>query len=85
MLSIVSIFGCQYCDGIYRDVKRGISLGYPLSPLMGALYLKQLDDRMEETGLFYARFMDDWVVITPSISQLYEQGADEDRIGGGDT
>ncbi len=24
-----------YCDGLYRDVKQGISLGCPLSPLMG--------------------------------------------------
>ena len=55
-----------YFDGFYRDVKRGISLGCPLSPLMGALYLKQLDDSMEKTGLFYARFMDDWVVIAPT-------------------
>ncbi len=29
--------------------------------LMGALYLKPLDDSMEKTGLFYARFMDDCV------------------------
>ena len=55
-----------YCDGFYRDVKRGISLGCPVSPLMGALYLKQLDDRMEKTGLFYARYMDDWIVIAPT-------------------
>ena len=55
-----------YCDGFYRDVKQGISLGCPLSPLIGALYLKQLDDSMEKTGLFYARFMDDWVVIAPT-------------------
>ena len=50
----------------YREVTRGISLGCPLSPLMGALYLKPLDDRLKETGLFYARFMDDWVIITPT-------------------
>ncbi len=37
-----------------------------LSPLMGALYLKDLDDRMAETGLFYARFMDDWVILAPT-------------------
>jgi len=50
----------------YREVTRGISLGCPLSPLMGALYLKPLDDRLKETGLFYARFMDDQVIIAPT-------------------
>ena len=55
-----------YQDGRYREVHRGIALGCPLSPLMGALYLKDLDDRMAETGLFYARFMDDFVVLAPT-------------------
>jgi len=41
-------------------------LGCPLSPIMGALYLKELDDRMAETGLFYRRFMDDWVILAPT-------------------
>ena len=55
-----------YQDGRYREVHRGIPLGCPLSPLVGALYLKALDDRMAETGLFYARFMDDWVILAPT-------------------
>ena len=55
-----------YTDGFYRDVKQGISLGCPLSPLMSALYLKPLDDCMEKSGLFYARFMDDWVILSPT-------------------
>lgn len=55
-----------YDDGIYEDVEQGISLGCPLSPLMGALFLDVLDKRMESTGLFYVRFMDDWVVLAPS-------------------
>ena len=33
---------------------------------MGALYLKPLDEAMAGTGLFYATFMDDWVVLAPS-------------------
>ena len=52
--------------GLYRDIKRGISLGCPMSPLIGALYLKLMDHRMEKTGLFYVRFMDDWIVLSPN-------------------
>jgi len=55
-----------YDGGLYEDVERGISLGCPLSPLMGAFYLKLLDERMEKTGLAYARFMDDWVILAPT-------------------
>ncbi len=33
---------------------------------MGALYLSELDQAMEANGLFYARFMDDWVILSPS-------------------
>ena len=28
--------------------------------------LDVLDKRMEATGLFYVRFMDDWIVLAPS-------------------
>lgn len=52
--------------GKFLDVTQGISLGCPLSPLMGALFLKPLDDRMAELGCFYVRFMDDWVVLAPT-------------------
>uniref|UniRef100_UPI003429A7F9 reverse transcriptase domain-containing protein n=1 Tax=Okeania sp. SIO2F4 TaxID=2607790 RepID=UPI003429A7F9 len=52
--------------GIYVDIQRGIFLGYPLSPLMGALYLKPLDDWMAAMGCFYVRYMDDWVVLAPT-------------------
>jgi len=47
-------------------VQQGISLGCPLSPLMGAVYLKRLDERMEASGAAYARFMDDWVILAPT-------------------
>ena len=43
-----------------------IAFFFPLSPLIGALYLKLMDDRMEKTGLFYVRFMDDWIVLSPN-------------------
>ena len=51
---------------LYSTVTFGISLGCPLSPVMAALYLEPLDRRMEATGLIYARFMDDWVILAPS-------------------
>ena len=51
---------------LYSTVKRGISLGCPLSPVMAAIYLEPLDRRMEATGLTYARFMDDWVILAPN-------------------
>jgi len=47
-------------------VTRGISLGCPLSPIIWGLYLKPLADAMVESGLFYARFMDDWVILAPT-------------------
>ena len=55
---------CQ--GGVYLSIQRGISLGCALSPLLRALYLSQLDARMAQTGLTYARFMDDWVVLAPT-------------------
>ena len=36
------------------------------SPLMGAVYLSALDEAMDASGLLYARFMDDWVVLSPT-------------------
>jgi len=39
---------------------------------MGALNLKPLDDAVEATGLFYARFMDDWGIVAPTRWKLCE-------------
>ena len=55
-----------YDGGNYYDRELGISLGSPLSPLMAALYLTPLDEAFEGQEWFYARFMDDWVIITPT-------------------
>jgi len=50
-------------DGELRAIRKGISFGCPLSPVMGALYLKPLDDVIEKEDVFYARYMDDWIVL----------------------
>jgi len=52
--------------GEFHDYERGISLGCPLSPLMGAFFLHELDERMERGSLFYVRFMDDILVLAPT-------------------
>ena len=38
-------------NGLYEAVEQGISLGCPLSPLMGALFLDVLDKREAGLGL----------------------------------
>ena len=54
--------------GSFWDFEKGISLGCPLSPLMGAFYLHELDTVMERAmsrgGLFYVRYMDDILVLS---------------------
>jgi RNA-directed DNA polymerase len=52
--------------GLYWDVKQGISRGCPLSPLLGAFFLHELDQTMKQLGLFYVRFMDDILVLSPT-------------------
>ena len=56
--------------GWFYSPNRGISLGCPLSPLIGAFFLFELDRAMAASGLFYVRFMDDILVLAPSRSKL---------------
>jgi RNA-directed DNA polymerase len=56
--------------GLYRDIRTGISRGCPLSPLLGALYLKTLDERLTRSELFYVRYMDDILVLAKTRWQL---------------
>ncbi len=50
---------------------KGIPMGSPLSPLLGAIALIPLDKAMDQVRqIFYARYMDDWVVFTKSKTAL---------------
>lgn len=53
-----------YKGGYYKTVCKGISRGSSLSPLLGALYLEELDEAMKKSGCFYVRYMDDWVILS---------------------
>ncbi len=57
---------CVEWGGLYQDVKRGIPRGAPLSPLLRAFYLLDLDRRMEQLDVKYFRFMDDILILTPT-------------------
>lgn len=56
--------------GLWRDIRSGISRGCPLSPLLAALYLKALDEKLERRNVFYVRYMDDILVLTQTRGQL---------------
>lgn len=56
--------------GEYYDITCGISMGSPLSPLIGAIALKPLDDAMEKLGVFYVRYVDDWCILAKSKFKL---------------
>jgi len=52
-----------YRNAYYVDVKKGISRGTSLSPLLGAIYLKSLDNAMDNINITYVRFVNDWVLM----------------------
>lgn len=53
---------CAERGGLFWDYRKGIALGSPLSPIIGAFFLTELDEAFEKLGLFYIRFMDDILV-----------------------
>jgi hypothetical protein len=56
-------------QGQYHHFEQGIPRGCPLSPLMAAIYLAPLDNQLQGLG-FYRRYMDDWIVLVKTRSQL---------------
>ncbi len=60
--------------GTFHTPEKGISRSCPMSPLMGALYLQEMDTHFgqeaEKGTMYYARYMDDIVVLTHSRWQL---------------
>jgi RNA-directed DNA polymerase len=52
--------------GLFKDIKQGISSGCPLSPLISSFYLYELDKEMEGKPVYYRRYVDDIIVLSPS-------------------
>ena len=57
---------CVEWGGLYQDVTMGIARGSSLSPLLGAFYLMDLDNRMEALDVKYFRYMDDILILAPT-------------------
>lgn len=57
---------CAQRGGLYWEHRQGIALGYPLSPIIGAFYLSELDEALHRLGLFFVRYMDDILVLAPT-------------------
>ncbi len=57
---------CAERGGLFWGHSKGIALGSPLSPIIGAFFLTELDEELEKLGLFYIRFMDDILVLAPT-------------------
>ena len=59
--------------GLYFEYNKGVPQGSPLSPLLGAIALYPLDQAYQKiSGIFYARYMDDWVVLCKTRRKLRE-------------
>jgi retron-type reverse transcriptase len=58
--------------GLYQEVKRGIARGSSLSPLLGAFYLLDLDQKLEKLKVKYFRYMDDVLILAPTRWKLRE-------------
>ncbi|MFT5610884.1 MAG: hypothetical protein ACI9WC_003241 [Arenicella sp.] len=56
--------------GTFKTINRGVGRRSPLSPLFAAVYLKPLDDAMDQVRLSYVRYVDDWVVLSKTRWQL---------------
>jgi RNA-directed DNA polymerase len=67
--------------GEFHTPERGIPRGCALSPLMGALHLWAVDNHFaRQPGIYYARYMDDFVILTKTRWQLRRQVASLNRF-----
>lgn len=52
--------------GLFTDITQGISSGCPLSPVISSFTLYELDKEMAGKPVFYRRYMDDIIVLSPT-------------------
>ncbi|MBU0484092.1 MAG: hypothetical protein KKB30_06215 [Proteobacteria bacterium] len=59
-------------NGTFYELDTGIAIDSPLTPIMTSLYLQALDDLLTGQNGFYARYMDEWLLITPTRWTLHQ-------------
>ncbi|WP_150466811.1 reverse transcriptase domain-containing protein [Francisella sp. SYW-9] len=60
----------QWQDGNYVEIQKGISKSSPLSPVLGCIYLNELDQAMQRLNVKYLRYADDWIILAQSKPML---------------
>ena len=63
---------CAERGGLFWAHRQGLALGSPLSPILGAFFLTEVDDALERLGLFALRYMDDILVLAPTRWKLHQ-------------
>jgi RNA-directed DNA polymerase len=74
ILRLIRLFlkaGVKY-DGAVHETSKGTPQGAVISPLLANVYLNHLDRRLEEAGLPFVRYADDFVVFCSSKSEAEE-------------
>lgn len=61
-------------------LRRGLSQGSPLSPLLANLFLDELDEAMLAQGLCYIRFADDFVILAKTPQAAREAMALSEQV-----
>ena len=60
----------EWQNGEYVEIKQGISKSSALSPVLGCIYLNELDTAMEKLDIKYLRYADDWIILAKTKHKL---------------
>jgi RNA-directed DNA polymerase len=64
--------GVRMEDGSTEKTYKGVPQGGPLSPLLANIMLDPLDKKIEAMGLPFARYADDFLIVTRSKTRAFE-------------
>ena len=75
--------GVRHEDGSTEETSQGVPQGGPLSPLLANIMLDPLDKKIEAMGLPFARYADDFLIVTETKAEaLVAMEAVKDYVEG---